>query len=179
MRLKRLAAGLALGSALLAGACATLRIGAYVEHGVDFARYHTYAWAPADTLPIGDPRLDNNPIFVDYLQGSVERHLRGHGLMLVPASANPDLLIHFHGSVRQRIEPTENDHERAYRVGDEPPLVYEEGTLVLDLMDARTDRLVWRGWAIDTLDGIIGSQDRMERTIDEAVTEMIANLKAR
>ena len=175
MRLKRLAAGLALGSALLAGACATLRIGAYVERDTDFARYHTYAWGPADALPIGDPRLDNNPIFIDDLQGAVERRLRDHGLMLVPASTRPDLLIHFHGSVRQRIEPGEIDHELGYRVA--APQVYEEGTLVLDMIDARTDQLVWRGWAIDTLDGIIGSQDRMERKIDEAVTKMLANLK--
>ena len=175
MRLNRLAAGLALGSALLAGACATLRIGAYVEHDADFSRYHTYAWGPVDALPIGDPRLDSNPIFIDYLQGAVERNLRNHRLLLVPASAKPDLLIHFHGSVTQKIEPGEIDHELGYRV--QAPLVYDEGTLVLDMIDARTDQLVWRGWAIDTLDGIIGSQDRMERKIDEAVARMLANLK--
>lgn len=175
MRLNRLAAGLALGSALLAGACATLRIGAYVEHDADFTRYHTYAWGPADALPIGDPRLDNNPIFTDYFQGSVERHLRDHRLLLVPASAKPDLLIHFHGSVTRRVEPGTVDRELGYRV--DPGVTSEEGTLVLDFIDARTDQLVWRGWAIDTLDGIIGSQDRMERKIDEAVTKMLANLK--
>jgi hypothetical protein len=154
-----------------------MRIGSYVESATDFSHYRTYAWGPADGLPIGDPRLDNNPIFRDYLQGAVERTLRGHNLLLVPTSARPDLLSHFHGSVRQRIEPTEIDRQLGYRVGGEARTIYDEGTLVLDLIDARTNQLVWRGWAIDTLDGILESQDRMERKIDEAVTKMLANLK--
>lgn len=174
---KRSVLALTLGAAVLATACATMRTGSYVAGATDFSHFHTYAWAPADALPIGDPRLDNNPIFRDDLEGAVDRTLRGHHLLLVPPSATPDLLIHFHGSVRQRIVPTDTDRQLGYRVGGEPPTVYDEGTLVLDLIDARTDHLVWRGWAVDTLDGIIGSQDRMKRTIDHAVTKMLANLK--
>jgi hypothetical protein len=167
-----------LGAALLAAACATMRIGSYVEYGTDFTQYHTYAWGPADALPIGDPRLDNNAIFVDDLQGAVERGLREHKLLLVPASAKPDLLIHFHGSVTRRIEATHLDHEHGYRPDGAPAFIsFDEGTLVLDMIDAHTDRLVWRGWAIDTLDGILESQDRMARKIDEAVGKMLANLK--
>jgi hypothetical protein len=46
------------------------------------------------------------------------------------------------------------------------------------MVDARTDRLVWRGWAIDSLSGILGSQDRMERKIDHAVIKMLDGFKA-
>ena len=31
----------------------------------------------------------------------------------------------------------------------------DEGTLVIDMVDARTNRLIWRGWAIDSLSGIL------------------------
>ena len=51
---------------------------------------------------------------------------------------------------------------------------FDEGTLVLDVVEAASDRLVFRGWAVDSLSGIIASQDRMERKIEEAVTKMLA-----
>src|SRR6476660_7142274 len=114
MRATRFALGSVVIAALIAAGCASMRVGTYVSHDTDFSRYQTYAWAPADALPIGDARLEHNPIFMDYLQGAVERGLRRHQLLLVPASAHPDLLIHFHGSVRQILDvaAVSRAHER-------------------------------------------------------------------
>jgi hypothetical protein len=44
---------------------------------------------------------------------------------------------------------------------------------VLDVVDTRTDRVIWRGWAQDSLEGVIGNQDRMERMINQAVARML------
>jgi hypothetical protein len=178
MRLKTLALSCVVASIAFTAACATMRVGSYVERNTDFSRYHTYAWGPADALPIGDPRLDNNGIFRDRLQGAVERGLRSHQLLLVPASAKPDLLVHFHGSVRQVLDVTAADRDHGYDVPHDVAILdYEEGTLVLDVIDARTDRLVWRGWAVDSLSGILESQDRMEKKIEQAVASMLAQFK--
>ena len=59
------------------------------------------------------------------------------------------------------------------------PLItrYEVGTLVVDIVDARTKRLIWRGWAQDSLDGLLGDRDRVRHTIDEGVTRMFATLR--
>ena len=65
--------------ALSVTACATMSVSSYVQRDIDFARYRTYGWGPADALPTGDPRLDNNPFFKDYMQGAVERHLAMKG----------------------------------------------------------------------------------------------------
>jgi len=171
--------GCALGSvviiALIVSGCASMRVGTYVSRETDFSRYRTYAWAQADSLPIGDARLENNPIFMDYLQGAVERGLRAHGLLLVPPSAHPDVLVHFHGSVRQVLDVTAVHHAHEHGVSEDAEIVdYDEGTLIVDMVDARTDRLVWRGWAIDTLTGILDSQDRMEQKVTAAVARMLA-----
>ena len=40
---------------------------------------HTYDWGPADALPTGDPRLDQNPFFKDHLEGAVEKELATRG----------------------------------------------------------------------------------------------------
>jgi len=49
---------------------------------------------------------------------------------------------------------------------------YEQGTLMVDLMDARTNKVVWSGWSRDNVEGIINNQHRMERAIDRAVAAM-------
>ena len=178
MRATRFALVGVLVATTMAAACATMRVGTYVARGTDFARYQTFAWGPADALPIGDPRLDNNPIFRDYLQGAVERGLRGRGLLLVPESANPDVLIHFHGAVRQIVDVSAPVQGRGVEPEEISVIDYDEGTLVLDMVDTRTDQLVWRGWAIDSLTGILETQDRMEQKIEQAVTKMLAQFNA-
>ena len=178
MRATRIALIGVLVATTMAAACATMRVGTYVARGTDFSRYQTYAWGPVDALPIGDPRLDNNPIFRDYLQGAVERGLRGRGLLLVPASGKPDLLIHFHGAVRQVLDVNAPESGRGVVTREDVTIVdYDEGTLVIDMVDAHTDKLVWRGWAVDSLTGILETQDRMEKKIEQAVSRMLATYK--
>lgn len=53
---------------------------------------------------------------------------------------------------------------------------YEEGTIVIDIVDARTDRVVWRGWAQSNMDGVIDNQDLLEKQIRKAVARMMERL---
>ena len=48
-------AGLATAAllALAVSSCAPVRINSYLERGVDFQQYRTYAWGPADGLSTG------------------------------------------------------------------------------------------------------------------------------
>lgn len=155
--------------------CATMNVGSHLQREVDFARYRTFDWGPADALPTGDPRLDRNPFFKDHMEGAVERHLTAKGLEL-SSSGKPDLLIHYHANVSQRIDVNRIDRQYGYCYGEDCSvrvMEYEAGTLVLDVVDARTDRVIWRGWAQDSLEGVIGNQDRMERMINQAVARML------
>ena len=54
--------------ALTLASCATMNVSSYLERGVDFTQYRTYAWGPTDARPTGDPRLDSNPFFKDRLE---------------------------------------------------------------------------------------------------------------
>ena len=164
----------ALAALALTGCATTLNVSSHVERGVDFAQFHTYDWGPADALPTGDPRLDKDPFFQDHLQGAVEKELATKGLgWSTPGMA--DLLIHYHANISERIDVDRMDRERGYCYADacSPPVVeYEAGTLVLDIVDARTNRLIWRGWAQGSVKGMLDSQDTMARQINEAVTRM-------
>jgi hypothetical protein len=164
-------------SALALTGCASTNVSSYLERENDFARYRTYNWAPAEALETGDPRLDNNPFFHERIQGDVEKQLATRGFEKT-ASGAPDVLVHYHASVGQRIDVNSIDREsgNCYDAHDCRPYVYEAGTLLIDFVDGRTNKLVWRGWAQDSVDGVIDNQDRLAKQINQAVTRMMERL---
>lgn len=162
-------------ASLAVTSCATtMTVSSHVERGLDFSPYRTFAWGPADALPTGDPRLDQDPFFKDHLQGAVEKQLARRGLTLsVPGSS--DLLIHYHANIRHRIDVNSADRAYGYCAAGQCPetIEYEAGTLVVDVIDGRTNRLIWRGWAQKSVEDMLDDRDRMARVIDEAIARMI------
>ena len=162
----------------LATGCATaMNVSSHVERGLDIARYRTFGWGPADALPTGDPRLDKDPFFQDHVQGAVEKGLALRGFQM---SASPDLLIHYHANISQRIDINRLDTQYGYCDGTDclGVIDYEAGTLVLDVIDTATNRLIWRGWAQTSVEDALEDRDRMARQIDEAVTRMLERFPA-
>ena len=164
-------------TALTLTGCATRIVSSHVELGSDFAKYRTYDWGPADALPTGDARLDNNGIVRDYIQGTIEKALAVRRLRLV--SNEPDLLIHWHTTVARELDV--DALRREYRRdpncqgGNCSPTIveYEIGTLLIDVIDARTQKLVWRAWARDNFSGVIDDQERLQQTIVSEIGDMM------
>jgi hypothetical protein len=152
-----------------------MSVSSHIERGLDLAQYHTYDWGPPDALPTGDPRLDKNPFFQDHFEGAVEKGLAAKGLEQTSSGAS-DLLIHYHAATSQRIDVDRVDRQYGYCyagdcLGD--VATYEAGTFVLDVVDARTNRLIWRGWAQSHLEGVLDNEVKMAQRIDEAVKRML------
>ena len=165
-------------AALAFAGCATMNVSSHVARGLDVGQYKTFGWGPADALPTGDARLDKDPFFQDHMQGAVEKQMAAKGFERV-ASGTPDLLIHYHANITQRIDISAADRERGYCYEDDCQtgvIEYEAGTIVLDFVDTRTNKVIWRGWAQDSLEGVLDNKDRMERKINEAVSRMLARL---
>jgi Domain of unknown function (DUF4136) len=158
-------------AALFAG-CATLAVHSYARRDVDLRQYRTFAWDASAAVATGDPRLDSNEIFDARVRTAVERELEARGFE--KTSATPDLLVHYHAIVAQKIDAADPDRPGAACAGEDcAPYVYDAGTLFVDLLDARTRALLWRGWAEGAVDGAIDDQDWMEARIDESVTRIL------
>jgi len=168
---------LALTVAAIGTGCAAMTVSSHIERNVNFTDYVTYDWGTPDHLPIGDPRLDNNPFFQDHLQGAIEKGLASRGYERA-VNGGADLLIHYHASVNQKIEVDDVDHRYGYCYQNCEPHVfeYELGTLVVDVVDPRSGKVVWRGWSQDTMNGVIDDQDRLEKQVDEGVSRMMLML---
>lgn len=160
---------------LTAAGCATMSVSSHMEPGLTTSGYRTFAWGTPDPLPTGDPRLDQNPFFKDHIEGEVEKQLATRGFTLT--DQNPDLRIHYHAVITPRLDVNRIDHEYGYCYDPECTarvLEYEQGTLVLDIVDSRTNRVIWRGWAQHTIEAALKDQDRMAKDITEAVQRMLA-----
>ena len=178
MTMRTLISGVALaGAVAAAAACATMNVSSHVDPALDATRYRTFDWGPADPLPVPDPRLDKSPFYQDHVQGAIEKQFQLKGYARADAGNQADLLVHFHAVIDRRIDVNRIDQEHGYcpDANCQPTVVeYEEGTLVLDVVDARTNRVIWRGWAQDTVEGKIDNEDRLARQVDEAVRRMLA-----
>ncbi len=158
-------------TAALAG-CASMQVGADFDPAVSFQTYATYDWAPRDTLPTGDPRLDANPFFDARLREAVDNQLALKGLRR--SSNSPEILVHYHAAVRDRIDAVRVDESRGYVTGEagRETYVYEEGTLLVDIAEARGKRVVWRGWARMDLDELLTEPSKMAETLAQAARRM-------
>jgi hypothetical protein len=162
---------------LLVSACATVSAGADSSPGVRFDQYRTYSWDERDGLPVGDPRLDNNPFFDSRVRAAVELELAAKGLRQV--SGAPDLLIHYHASVQRRVDVLKSDRDLGYVSMENSQTTsvveFDEGTLLLDVADAKGKQILWRGWAQSDVSGLLERPRDMEKRISQSVRRMIKN----
>jgi len=154
-----------------------MTVSSHVQPNLRMANYQTFEWGPADSLPTGDPRFDNDSFFKDHMFGAVEKQMAAHGLAHAAEGAPPDLLIHYHAVIQPRIDVNRQDRTYGYCYDvecTERVIEYEAGTLVLDVVDRRTNRLIWRGWAQDSVNKMLKDRDHMSTEIARAVDGMFA-----
>lgn len=171
---RRTMAALLIGFVVLQG-CSQFKIRTDYDRAADFGALHTYAWRPRPQLPSGDPRFDNAVIDAP-VRAAVERVLGTKGYAKTPGS--PDFLVGYHGVVRSKIDVTTVDRTYGYRrVGIGSPRLdvgtYDEGTLLIDVIDPATMKLLWRGSATAVLRQRT-SPEKREQRINDAVSEILA-----
>lgn len=155
-----------------AAGCLTLTpIGSHVQRGLDFGRFRSYAWGPVDALPVSDERLRENPFFVDDVHGAIDVELQRRGLVrATPERA--ELLVHYHATVRERLEVVSRPGRFRDCIGEDcRPTVnrYDAGTLVIDVVDASTQQLVWRGWAEHRIEDMLDDPAMVRQRVQRAV----------
>jgi hypothetical protein len=174
IRARRFGFPVVAAAVLAASACALRNVSSFADRGFEISRYRTYSWAADEPRATGDPRLDNNSLFQSCVRMNIEKELAKRGLERA-TSASVDLVVHYYASVTQRLEV--NGPHQPYDVcRDCTPRVYDAGTLVIDLVDAHTNVLVWRGWAEGSIDGLIDDQPLFEGAIREGVARILARL---
>ena len=160
---------------ILAVGCATvIQAGANYEPGTTFGGFNTFHWDEPDDNPTGDPRLENNPFFLQRLHHAIEWELGTRGVRLVEGGGA--LTVHHHATVRDRVQVFAADERAGYSTPEYGEgtqiLQFEEGTFLVDIADAESQEILWRGWAQLDIGTALEDPETMREQIDEAIRLM-------
>ena len=170
---------LALSVWLLSTACSTLQVSVQHDESTDFSAYRTYAWSVGDRTDTGNPIVDDNAMMDRQIRALVDAELQARG-MTPAGDADPDLTVHYHALLeRKAASMTTREYEsyagaEVLRAEHTEITEYTEGTLILDIHDARREELVWRGVAREAVDDLITNPDRAEKELGGAVRKILA-----
>ena len=144
------ALALPLMAAAVAGCSSGLRVITDFDPEADLTVYRTYQWAERREVAGTDARVDND-IIAARIRIAVDSVLQAKGFTKV--SAAPDFLVGWHAAIDRRINVTEMAAYYPYgwgRYGWRGPAGvrvdrWEEGTVLIDIVDAERGEVVWRG----------------------------------
>ena len=143
--------------AALLSACATgPSIRSDYDQKADFSRYRTFGYMS----PLGTDKAGYSSLLTERLKDATRGQMEMRGY--VYNTADPDLLINFNGKLQQKTQVTQAPPAigpyYGYRSGfyggwpgygwGDTVYQYTEGTLNIDLVDARRKQLVWEGVAV-------------------------------
>ncbi len=141
----------------LATACSSITTSYDYNPNTDFNSLRTFAW-----MPIRSNQL--NQFELERVSNAVESGLVEKGYQ---RAANGDFLLKVFAG-KGRILGT------GYGWSGLDTRVYEEGTLVIDMVDPMTNNLIWRGSAVKTLEQD-PTPERQTENIANAVRAVLKN----
>jgi hypothetical protein len=138
--------------------------------GTDFTKYHSYKWVTIQGAKYPNQIVDTQ------IKNSIDAQLAAKGLTKVEGG-KADLDIGYQGSVDQERQ------WNAYSTGglrwggglaNATSSKISVGTLVLDMYDPESERLVWTGRVTKTLDPG-ASQEKRQKNLDKAMQKLLKN----
>ncbi|HSN55338.1 MAG TPA: DUF4136 domain-containing protein [Candidatus Sulfomarinibacteraceae bacterium] len=172
--------GIAIVLALVAAPAAAQKVYVDYDRSADISSYETFAWGDTPEASLSD----NNPFIHSRIKNAIEYHLTKAGLTEV--GSNPDLYVTYYGESGEEVSFMTTSVGWGYGYGPgwywDPywggmggmttttPIVHEAGTLVIDIWDAKTKNLVWRG----TLSGTIPDDpQKMSKKVEAGIEKIV------
>ena len=148
---------------LLAG-CSAYTVTYERKPGTDYSRYKTYAWLPADSTP---GKNFNRKYLNDRIMYYCNQQLAAKGMQI--DVNNPDVVFSFYTYTIDKVQYQYNPPPASmsfgfggpgYYMGYSAPLApatvtqinYKEGTLVIQMLETKTQQEVWKGVVSKTFD---------------------------
>ncbi len=147
-----------LGGILLVGllaACASgIRVNSDYDPQADFTNYKLYAWYPAKQSVPPDAYVSD--LVVERIERAINDQLQLKGMQQVPAGKE-QLQVRVYLVIEDKLDVQTWNASYGYNRYNDPwgwgagtettVRQYKQGTLIVDLVNAKTGRLFWRGTA--------------------------------
>ena len=145
--------------------CSSISVKSDYDRDVDFSKFKTYRWAAGTEINPND-ELARRPLVQKRFMNAVDQVMSEKGFSKVE-SGDADCVVLIHAGLKEKMQVTDWGYRGWYDPwwgpygGRVDVSYYEEGTLVIDVLDFETKELAWRG----TGTGIVrdyDTQDEME-----------------
>lgn len=142
------------------------------DHSVDFSKYRTYTW-------IKEPETTEDPFMEQRVIDAVNMQLAAKGLRLVNSDADLGLAVHVATQKKNTLETFYNGFGGGWGwgwgmgmggVATTNVVTYIEGTIVADLFDSKTKKVVWRGVA--TKEHMSSKADKETKQTEKAIEKL-------
>jgi hypothetical protein len=148
--------------ASLLGCASSLKVDAGWDENVDFAKYKTWAWKPDGSIA--------DPVWAKRFQDVLSDQLAQDGLTQVALDQSPDLWAAVHARLSAEQRTMAYNSAWGYGYGAWAPIetfTYEvpAGSFVVDLVDVKLKRVVWRGKASDTISPNKTNEEREQKLV--------------
>ena len=133
-----------------------------------------------------DP-LANNDIWANDVRQAIRTDMTEHGLTEL-TNGQPDFYVAFYVGLKDRYDIDSIDYGLPFHRGfrgawwgwprgyDVWAVPYTESTIIVDVIDAHTNQLVWRGYDTDTLN--VNNPDKtLTRAVDKVVSRFSHDAK--
>ena len=134
-------------SLVLVTGCSAVRLSLDYDPAADISGWRTFAWCIAAWKQTGDYRIDN-PLLEERIRSAVTAELVSFGYVPLH-EGEPDFRVDFKIALSPGFDvdvtPSGAVHGRLHRWHTFKVRPFEEQTIVIDIRDALSDRLVWRG----------------------------------
>ena len=158
----------ATGVALLGTIAVAQSVSYDYDRAVNFSKFRTYAWVGGTVL---HDELNHARVV-----RAIDTQLESKGLFKVDGEREADVLVAYHANFDENLQIT------GFAGGFGPPRFGNvsgtattqkvvSGTLIVDLMDARTQKVVWRGLAARDLDPSAKPEKR-DKNINKAAEKI-------
>jgi hypothetical protein len=145
------------------------------DQQADFTEFKTFGWMQIPENAYMDS------LIVERVNNAVNTELKAKGLII--SSNDPDFLIAEHLGKKDKVQVTDWGYGYGaygrYRgfggdwgPGEISTYPYEEGTLILDFVDAKSKKLIWRGAANAEVQNV-NSPEKSEKIINAAVKKIL------
>jgi hypothetical protein len=144
------------------------------DTNANFADLKTFDWMPVPE------KAGIDSLVVQRVKNAVNAELQAKGLMMT--SDNPDFLIAQHLGTKDKVQVRNLGYDYGPRrgywggnwggPGGVSTYEYEEGSLLLDFVDAKSKKMIWRGVAKAEVQNV-DTPDKSEKLINSAVHEIL------
>lgn len=161
------------GVALVMLSCApAAQVNQDFDPDVDFPSFATFDWLPEVVRRTAEEATSEQMVYtLDALREAIESHLMAKGLKWV--SDGPALLVGYRLGVKSDINAVDWDTDYRGEIEQGDTYRPEGDLIIIDLIDAESNHLVWRGHGHYAID-VDPSRQNIQRTVGQAVAKILA-----